>query len=336
MRALVIGGTAFMGPHVVRGLAALGHEVAVFHRGKTPADLPSGAREILGDRRAIGESAPALRAFRPDVVVDMVLLSEDDVRGVHSVLGGVAGRLVAVSSVDAYRAYGVLIGVEGGEPEPAPLREEAPLRACRYPFRGKVPGMDLYDKVLVERAALGFAEMSATVLRLPMVHGPGDRQRRVREFLAPMDRGRKAILLDAAAAAWEGCRGYVENVAAAIVLAAVDARAAGRVYNVAEPVSRSQREWVAGIAAAAGWGGRTVELPAARLPERLRAGMNTAQSLAVDSSAIRRELGYREEVAWDEGLRRTVAWERAHPPAAPPPDSEADAEEDAILAGLAS
>ena len=40
MRVLVVGGTNFLGPPLVRRLVALGHEVAVFHRGRTGAELP--------------------------------------------------------------------------------------------------------------------------------------------------------------------------------------------------------------------------------------------------------------------------------------------------------
>ena len=42
MRVLIIGGTHFIGPAVVRSLHEMGHEVTVFHRGQTTADLPSG------------------------------------------------------------------------------------------------------------------------------------------------------------------------------------------------------------------------------------------------------------------------------------------------------
>lgn len=42
MRVLVLGGTNFIGPPVVRRLVDLGHEVAVFHRGQTQAELPGG------------------------------------------------------------------------------------------------------------------------------------------------------------------------------------------------------------------------------------------------------------------------------------------------------
>lgn len=41
MRILIIGGTNFIGPPVVCQLGAMGHEVTVFHRGKTKAELPS-------------------------------------------------------------------------------------------------------------------------------------------------------------------------------------------------------------------------------------------------------------------------------------------------------
>jgi nucleoside-diphosphate-sugar epimerase len=50
VRALVIGGTGFSGPHVVRRLHAMGHDVIVFHRGETRAELPPGVEEIAGDR----------------------------------------------------------------------------------------------------------------------------------------------------------------------------------------------------------------------------------------------------------------------------------------------
>ena len=40
MNVLVIGGTGSIGPYVVRRLAQKSHRLTVFHRGKTPADLP--------------------------------------------------------------------------------------------------------------------------------------------------------------------------------------------------------------------------------------------------------------------------------------------------------
>jgi hypothetical protein len=45
------------------------------------------------------------------------------------------------------------------------------------------------------------------------------------------------------------------------------------------------------------------------------------QHVIVDSSRIRRELGYCEIVPRAEALRRTVEWERAHPPDSVPPEA---------------
>lgn len=81
MRVLVIGGTNFMGPYVVRRLVERGHEVAVFHRGRTEAELPEGVEELRGNRRRLEEHAEELRRTRPDVVLDMVPMNESDARG---------------------------------------------------------------------------------------------------------------------------------------------------------------------------------------------------------------------------------------------------------------
>ena len=62
MKVVVIGGTNFLGPPLVRRLVALGHEVAVFHRGRTGADLPPAVEHILGDRHDLGEHAAASSA----------------------------------------------------------------------------------------------------------------------------------------------------------------------------------------------------------------------------------------------------------------------------------
>jgi nucleoside-diphosphate-sugar epimerase len=65
MRMLLIGGSGFIGPHVVRALLDRGHEVAVFHRGKAAVSFPSDVRTIVGDRNRLGEYAAALRQFEP-------------------------------------------------------------------------------------------------------------------------------------------------------------------------------------------------------------------------------------------------------------------------------
>ncbi|MBC7340720.1 MAG: hypothetical protein H5U04_12880 [Firmicutes bacterium] len=167
-------------------MAEEGHEVAVFHRGSARSPLPEGVARIIGDRCRLQDHASSLRALAPDVVLDMYALSESDARAAISALTGVASRLVVVSSQDVYRAYGRLIGLEPGETEPVPIGEDAPLRKKLFPHRGQAPQLHDYEKILVERVAMGAPGIAATVLRLPMVYGPGDRQHRFRPYLEQM------------------------------------------------------------------------------------------------------------------------------------------------------
>jgi nucleoside-diphosphate-sugar epimerase len=330
MRILVIGGTRFIGPRVVERLVRSGHEVAVFHREPTASALPAAVRHIPGDRRRLAEHAAEFRRLAPHVVLDMIAFTEQDARSLASTFRGLAERAVLLSSGDVYRAYGLFTGLEHGPLEPTPLTEDAALREALYVHRAATSGPDDpmydYEKILVERAVLDDAGPPATVLRLPMVYGPGDYQHRLSPYLRRMAEGRRVIVLDEGLAHWRCLRGYVEDVAAAIVLAITDPRAAGRVHNVAEPTAWTEAEWVARIAEAAGWDGRIVAAPRGRLPMPY----NTNQDLVTDSSRIRTELGYTEVVEPEEALRRTVAWERAHLP-----DQPLDhAAEDAVIAEL--
>jgi len=173
--------------------------------------------------------------------------------------------------------------------------------------------------------------LAGTICRLPMVYGPGDNLRRFHPVLKRIDDGRRAIIHEEGLAAWKTPRGYVENVAAALGLAAVDDQAAGRIYNVAETPAFSELEWARKIAAATGWAGDFVVLPWDRTPEHLRQPGNSAQHWEADSTRIRDELGYCEPVPIEEGIRRTIEWERANPPGEFNPHRFDYAAEDAAL-----
>jgi len=316
MKILVIGGTGFIGRPLVRQLAGMGHAVSVFHRGATPAELP--AESILGERGDLAALRP-----RADGVVDLILSSGAQAGRLMETFRGIAKRVVAASSIDVYRACGVLHGSEEGPLEPVPLTEDSALRTTLRTYPPESVKMlqkifhwldDEYDKIPVERAILGDPELPGTVLRLPMIYGPGDHLRRFHPVLKRIDDGRRRILLEEGWAAWRSPRGYVDNVAAAIALAAVSGQAAGRVYNVAERPAYSEREWAGKIAEATGWTGEFVTLPKDRTPPHLVQPGNSAQHWEADSSRIRRELGYREPVPLDEAIRRTIEWERANPP----------------------
>jgi nucleoside-diphosphate-sugar epimerase len=236
---------------------------------------------------------------------------------------GVARRVVALSSMDVYRAVGVTHQLEPGPLEPLPLHEGSALRTRlqTYPpeqvrLLQRVFGWldDEYDKIPVEQAVLGDPELPGTVLRLPMIYGPGDPLHRLFALLKRMDDRRPVILLQENFASWRGTRGSVENIAAAVTLAVTSDAASGRVYNVGEREYHSELEWAARVAAVVGWTGELRLVPGEKLPPYLRVPGNTDQHWVVDSSRLRDELGYTEPVTAEVGLRRTIEWERANPP----------------------
>jgi nucleoside-diphosphate-sugar epimerase len=323
MRILIIGGTRFIGPHVVNRLVTVGHEVTVFNRGKTECNLPVGVDRITGDRNHLAEFRDAFRKNRPDVVLDMIPVTQQDAQIVVDSFGGIAKRIVAISSQDVYYAYGVLIGIEDNIIQRIPLKENAALRKRLFPYRGETPRpdddpqkkLDDYDKILVENVYMRNPDLSGTVLRLPMVYGPRDGQHRLYEYLKRMDDNRPAIILELESAKWRWSRAYVENIADAIVLALLNDKAKNRIYNIAEQEALSTAEWIKAIARVVGWKGKVVIAQQDELPPDMHPTFNTRQHLVVDSTRIREELGFKEEISQNISIERTVEWERCNPPA---------------------
>jgi nucleoside-diphosphate-sugar epimerase len=337
MKILFIGGSGFIGSSAVKALQRAGHNLTIFHRGKTRA--PAGTEEILGDRQFLQDHQPEFRRQKFDVVVDFVLSSGRQAQQLMDTFRGIAGRVVALSSMDVYRAWGVFFNSEAGGLQELPLTEDSELRTSRttYPPEALKRARSVYswideeyDKVPVEQAVLGDPRLPGTVLRLPMIYGPGDPVHRFHPILKRMDDGRKQIIFADDVAALRTPRGYVEDVAAAVALAAVSPQAAGRIYNVCEAESFGELDWARKIAAALGWTGEFVVLPHDHTPKHLLLPGNTAQHLVVSSERIRKELGYRETISREEAFRRTIPWERANPPSQQPAQFDYAAEDHAL------
>jgi nucleoside-diphosphate-sugar epimerase len=339
MKILVIGGTSgFIGTRVIRKLVADGHEVAVFHRGQTNTDLPPGVRRILGDRQRLADFRAEFKRFAPQVVLDNYLRFEPEAVALMQTFRGLAERVVAVSSQDVYRTYGILWRREATEPNTTPIDEDAPLRSVLYPYRSIARDADdpkyNYDKIPVERVVMSDSNLTGTVLRLPAVYGEGDKQHRLFEYLKRMDDHRPVILLEQDEAQWRWTRGYVGNVADAVALAVTDERAANRIYNVGEENAPTVAEWVKAIGQAVGWHGDVLAIPKDNLPEHMKPLTGYEHDLAVDTKRIREELGYQEKVSKEEALLKTIDWERANPPTEIGPKQFDYAAEDAVIEGL--
>jgi len=316
LRILILAGTGFVGA-AVTGTLALTHEVAVFHRGQDCTGQ-AGVRHIHGNRRRLCEYRAEFAAFRPDVVLDMVPQNADDATQTLEAARGIAGRVVGVSSGSVYRSFGVLSGTEPGPIDNRPFAEGAPLRSRLWPYRGPKPRMaddpkqwlDNYDKITAERTLLGSSEIAGSIIRLPMIYGPGDPDRRVGAYARRMLSGERTIPLQRTAAGWRNARAYLGNAAHGIALVVVQG-VAGGVYNLAEPEDLTEGDWIMRIAAELGWDG-VIELTPDGAPDgaplnELRSNANYAQHLRMNTARIRRECGYAEPFDCGAGLRATLA-----------------------------
>ena len=288
MRILIIGGTKFIGPHVVRQFVDQGHDVLLYHRGQTEADLPKSVRHTRSPLAAMPVLGfpHELLAELFDAVVHMIPMGEADSRAAMKAFRGRIARIVALSSGDVYRAYGRLTGAEPGPIEEGLLHEDSSLRSVLYPYRkhAKSAGDWIYDyeKILVEREVLGDRDLPGVVLRLPKVYGPGNNA-----DLATIYAFRHQPQ-------WRWTHGYVENVAAAIALATTHPAASGKIYNVGESSTPTVGE-------------RLAKLPPSSITADESTHFNLAQDIAYDTSRIRSELGYVEHISYEEGLRKTLA-----------------------------
>ncbi|MFL6136515.1 MAG: NAD-dependent epimerase/dehydratase family protein [Frankiaceae bacterium] len=306
MRVVVLGGTRFIGRAVVEELAAVGDEVAVVHRGDTePADLPA-VVHVHSERSRFADVADEVRRFGAEAIVDCTAYTGVDVDSVLPYVDGQA-RLVLLSSMDVYRAFGAVL--TDTETDPLPITEESPVRPERYPYRDS-PRYRLpdYDKLDVEPRYL---ERGAAVLRLPMVYGPRDPQRREEFMLRRVRAGRRRIPIGAGN--WLWTRGFIGDVAHAIALAARTGAATGEVLNVGEPTTGSFGMWARQILTAAEHDAELVPVPDRSLPDDLRFLAARAQHVLVDSSKATRLLGWRHSPI-EDAVRASVRWHLAHPP----------------------
>jgi hypothetical protein len=225
---------------------------------------------------------------------------------------------VLLSSIDVYRAYELLLAGQGGEP--VPLTETSPVRQGRYPLRGLLPGLgDNYDKLDVEPDYLA---RGGTALRLAMIYGEHDGQRREEFILRRVRAGRPRIPIGAGTSLDTRC--YVGDVASA-VLAALDhpEAAAGQVFNVGDPVTDTVRDYAVRILAAAGCAAELVTVPEALVPDDMEATGSIPQHFLVDSRKAMTQLGWRPTDP-AQTIPISVRWHLAHPPTDPAQDFSPD------------
>lgn len=233
-RALVIGGTRFIGRHAVVDLLDAGYDVTTFNRGRHPDPFADDDRvdRVEGDRTTDAALEAAAARVEPDVVLDMVAYFPRDVRAATTIFNDV-DAYVYVSSGGAY-----------GE-EVIPKREgETALAPCT-PEQATDDSMESYgarkaegDRAVFEAASEGVNAMS---VRPCIVYGPYDYTERVDYWLDRVEQHDRVIVPGDGQHLWH--RAYVEDVARALRVVAERGEPGGA-YNVGDRRILTLQEWV--------------------------------------------------------------------------------------------
>ncbi|MDT7689476.1 MAG: hypothetical protein QOE46_2235 [Acidobacteriota bacterium] len=213
MKLLILGGTKFLGRHLVEAALRRGHEVTLFNRGLLNPELFPEVEKLRGDRDG---GLDALRGRRWDSVVDTSGFLPRVVRDSARLLADAAEHYAFISSCSVYSDTSVP-GVAESHPvaviSDERLREAEVLSQAeliRAPFFGEMYGA---LKALCERAAEECMPRRVLNVRAGLIVGPHDYSdrftywpRRVAEggdVLAPGDPARRVQFVDARdLAAW--------------------------------------------------------------------------------------------------------------------------------------
>lgn len=284
MRALLLAGNGFIGSRTAVHLAEQGIAVTVHHCGRRPAPASQAITELVVPRTdpPIVEFPAAATSIKVDTVIHFFCMGGEDAAAFVSAFDGKANRLMLISSCDVYRAYGRFTRLEPGPPDPTPIAETAPLRTHHYPYRASAPDptylLYWYEKLEAERRIAQAKTSEFVILRLPKVYGP-----RGNDDLA-------TIYGFADQPNWRWTHGYVENVAAAIVTAALHPKSAGEIFNVGELDTPTMGE-------------RLARLPARPSNPPQAMDYDFTHDLNFQTSKIRSLIGYQDVVDESEAMR---------------------------------
>ncbi len=313
-RALILGGSGFVGHAIAARLIHDGQRVSVLNRGTRPV---AGAEQLLADRDDPDAMRAALARRAFDWVIDTSALTGQRVQNAATALDDRFASWLHLSSASVYAADGRW-----------PMREDHPLggEAQRAEYAT--------GKLAAEQAVARFAAAAPrpiAIVRPPYIYGPGNHARE--EWLwARMLRGRPILVPNEGATPLQFL--YARDLADLAVALLESPRSLGiETFNAAHAATTSIARYVELLAAAIGVRARVVHVPYGRLDVTPRSFFPFRDYPCVlDVARIEARLGWRASVDLAMGLAETLAsydrveLEKAHGD---------HAAEDAILARLA-
>ncbi|MEM9373838.1 MAG: NAD-dependent epimerase/dehydratase family protein [Planctomycetota bacterium] len=171
LRILILGGTGFLGPQIVRRAVANGHEITLFNRGQTGPELLPDLVHMKGDR--YGDLTGLERAVEDgrtwDAVIDTFTYVPQTVTDAMDVLLPAMGQFVVISTTSVYAARS-----EAGMDESAPLAQVADGTAAGIKTHREVGAHYGAMKARVEKAAEGRMPGQVCVIRPGLIVGERD------------------------------------------------------------------------------------------------------------------------------------------------------------------
>lgn len=218
LRLLILGGTGFIGPHMVREALRRGHTITLFNRGRSNAELFPDLETIIGDR---GGDLDGLVGREWDAVIDNSGYMPQHVRRSAEVLTNSVGHYVFISSISAYASF-----AEPNDESSALAAVDPVPETFSWQHYGAL-------KALAERwAADELGSERLTVLRPTYICGPGDHTDRFTYWPVRTRRGGDML--------WPGSSSHTLQIIdvrdlAQFVVDCVEQRTAGT-YNTVTPV----------------------------------------------------------------------------------------------------
>lgn len=161
MKLLILGGTLFVGRHLVEEALARGHTVSLFHRGQTNPNLYPQVEHLHGDR---GGELDVLRGRRWDAVVDTCGYVPRVVHASASLLAKAVEHYTFISTLNAYASFSV---PQMDERAPLATLDDETIETITDATYGPL-------KVLCERAVEAAFPGRALIIRPGLIAGPYD------------------------------------------------------------------------------------------------------------------------------------------------------------------
>lgn len=181
MRILIIGGTRFLGRHIVDTALRGGHQLTLFNRGKNSQVVPEGIEQIQGDRNQ-AEDLQKLAGRTWDAVIDPSAYFPHQVRSLLAVIGSNIAHYSLISTISVY-----------AEPLPETIDESAPLATTDDPEATEIGANYGALKALCEEAAEAALPGRVHAIRAGLIVGPYDPTHRFTYWPERLQRGGEVI-----------------------------------------------------------------------------------------------------------------------------------------------